>query len=57
MSEAKEQKKTAEDFAKAYNSLVDEYGFQIVAQPQWVQRDDGSFSTTVTLQVVEKREA
>lgn len=53
MSDKEQSKKTVEDFASAYNKLCEEYGFQIQAVPQWVMRDDGSWSMIVRVEVVE----
>ena len=36
-----------EDFAKAYQELCDKYGYRIVVSPQYIARDDGSFSTVL----------
>ena len=50
---------TKEDFAKAYEKLVKEYGFQIAFQPVWKQSfDTGTFSLVIQSIVVEnpKRE-
>ena len=40
-------KPTAEQFAKEYQSLCDRLGFRIVVSPQYVARDDNSFSTVL----------
>jgi len=45
MDKTKVKPKTAEDFAKAYSALCEEYGFRIVVTPSYVGRDDGTFST------------
>ncbi len=42
---------TAEDFAKAYQELCDKMGFRIVVVPQYIARDDGSFSTILSYTV------
>jgi len=36
--------KTAQDFAKAYRALCEEYGFRVVVTPVWIARDDGTWS-------------
>jgi len=36
---------TPEGFAKEYQSLCDKMGYRIVVSPQYIARDDGSFST------------
>ncbi len=36
---------TAEQFAKEYQALCEKLGFRIVVSPQYIARDDGSFST------------
>jgi len=38
------KKPTAEDFAKRYQQLCDEMGYRIVVSPNFVSRDDGTFS-------------
>ena len=49
-----EEKKapTGQEFAEAYQALVNEYGYQIVAVPVWKLRDDGTYSMVVKMQVV-----
>lgn len=42
---------TAQDFANEYKSLCDKLGFQIVASPVWIARDDGSFSLLIQYSV------
>ena len=49
----KEQKLKAEDFAKRYQALCDEMGYRISVFPQYIARDDGTWDTTLTYQVVE----
>jgi len=34
-----------EQFAKEYQSLCEKMGYRIVVSPQYIARDDGSFST------------
>ena len=36
-----------EDFAKSYQELCDKMGFRIVVSPQYIARDDNSFSTVL----------
>ena len=38
---------TPEQFAKAYQSLCDEWGFRIVTTPVWLARDDGTWSMQI----------
>ncbi len=45
MDKSKVKPKIAEDFAKAYSVLCEEYGFRIVVNPSYISRDDGTFST------------
>jgi hypothetical protein len=40
-----------EDFAKAYQELCDKMKFRIVVVPQYVARDDNSFSTILSYTV------
>lgn len=40
-----------EEFAKAYRELCNKMGFRIVVVPQYVARDDGSFSTILSYTV------
>lgn len=42
-----EPKPTAEEFAKAYSELCEKMGYRIVVSPQYIARDDGSFSTVL----------
>ena len=37
----------AEDFAKEYQALCDKMRFRIVVSPQYIARDDNSFSTVL----------
>lgn len=41
----------AEDFAKAYQELCNKMGYRIVVVPQYVARDDNSFSTVLSYTV------
>ena len=43
--------KDAEDFVQAYQALCEEYQMQIVVQPSYRSRDDGTFSTILTTSV------
>jgi hypothetical protein len=36
-----------QDFVAKYNKLCEETGLQIVTQPVFVRRDDGTFSVTL----------
>ena len=38
---------TVQDFAKAYQELCEKMGYRIVVSPQYIARDDGSFSTVL----------
>ena len=40
-------KKTAQEFAQAYQALCEEYGYRIVVSPAYISRDDGTFSTVL----------
>ena len=54
MIEPKEKvKPTAQDFAKKYQELCEELGFRIVVAPQFVARDDGTFSVQLSYTVGE----
>jgi len=44
MDKTKVKPKTAEDFAKAYKTLCEEWGFALVITPVWLSRDDGTWS-------------
>lgn len=35
---------TAQDFAEEYKKLCEKTGFNIVVAPNWIARDDGTFS-------------
>lgn len=37
----------AEIFAKEYQDLCEKHGMRIVVSPQYIARDDGSFSTVL----------
>jgi len=39
--------KTPQEFAAEYKKLTQEYGWQVVAVPQWVARDDGTYSMKI----------
>jgi len=47
VQEAEVIKPNAEDFAKEYQALCEKLGFRIVVSPQYIARDDGSFSTVL----------
>jgi hypothetical protein len=47
MTEPTKVEPTPEEFAKKYQSLCDEMGYRIVVSPQYIARDDGSFSTVL----------
>ena len=42
---------TPEEFAKEYQSLCDKMGYRIVVSPNYIARDDGSFSTVLSYTV------
>ena len=49
-NETVEDKQTTykpEDFAKAYEDLCTKMGYRVVVSPQYVARDDNSFSTVL----------
>ena len=50
--EQKEDKSTVQDFVREYNELVQRLGFKIVAVPQYMARDDGTFSLVLQYTVV-----
>ena len=41
------KKYTPEEFANEFKSLCDRMGFCIVALPEWIARDDGTFSMKI----------
>lgn len=43
----KVQQKTAQDFAQAYEELCKEYGMQLVVNPAFKARDDGTWSVVL----------
>ena len=48
------KKYTREDFAKAYEALCAQYGFQLAYAPQWRQSlDNGSYSMVIQLVIDE----
>ncbi len=49
--EPKTDAQKAQEFAKAYQELCDKHGYRIVVSPQYIARDDGSFSTILQYQV------
>ena len=46
-------KKSADEFAKRFQALCDEMGFQLVATPVWIARDDGTFSMKINWSIGE----
>jgi hypothetical protein len=48
-----EVKKTAEEFAKKYQELCEELGYRIVVSPNFVSRDDGTFSVVLNYTIGE----
>ena len=42
---------TAEDFAKEYQELCEKLGFRIVVSPNFLSRDDGTFSVVLNYTV------
>ncbi len=46
-------KKTAQDFATAYQKLCEEYGYRITVNPAWITRDDGTYSLVIQSSVGE----
>lgn len=53
MEETKKEVKTysGEDFIKAYNALVEQMGWRVVATPAFIGRDDGTFSVVINYSV------
>ena len=49
--EAPAKEKSPEDFVKKYQALCEEYQMQIVVQPSYKNRDDGSWSTVLTTSI------
>lgn len=47
------EKTPAEKFVDSYNKLVKDSGFTIVPIPQFLQRDDGTFSVVIKTSVQE----
>ena len=41
----------AEDFAKAYQELCEKMGYRIVVSPNFLSRDDGTFSVVLNYTV------
>lgn len=41
----------AQDFAKAYQELCDKMGYRIVVSPNFIARDDGTFSIVLNYTV------
>ena len=46
-----QQPKTAQDFAKAYEALCEEYNLRIVTTPVWISRDDGTWSMQLQVSI------
>ena len=46
-------KPTAEEFAEAYKELCEKMGFQIVCNPAFIKRDDGSYSVVMQISIGE----
>jgi len=58
MAEAKDQSKKveanpAQEFVEKYNKLVQETGYQILSNPAFKMRDDGTWSIVLQTQVAE----
>lgn len=53
MKDQSEQKveNPAEVFVKKYNELVEKYGYQILSNPAFRMRDDGTWSVVMQTQV------
>ena len=49
--EVKIKKYTPEEFANEFKLLCNRMGYQLIATPQWLQRDDGTFSMRITWSV------
>lgn len=45
------EQQLAKSFLKEYNKLCKEHGYNVVATPAYIARDDGSFSTVVQISV------
>ncbi len=43
----------ANKFMEEYSKLCEKHGFKIIANPAYIARDDGSFSTLVQMQVAQ----
>lgn len=46
-------KPSTEKFAQRFKSLCDEMGYQLVATPVWIARDDGTFSMKINWSIGE----
>ena len=44
VKESKSEQERANDFIKEFNALCEKHQFQIITQPTFVARDDGTFS-------------
>jgi len=49
--ENKEQIEKQKEFAEEYNKLCIKHGMELVAVPQWVLRDDGTYSMRTPLRI------
>jgi hypothetical protein len=50
---AEVKKPTAQDFADRYQKLCEELGYRIVVSPNFVSRDDGTFSIVLNYAIGE----
>lgn len=48
-----EAKPTAQEFAQAYQELCEKMGFRIVVTPNFIGRDDGTFSVVLNYTIGE----
>lgn len=49
--EDKTEQELMQEFVKKYQALCDKYGFQIVVNPAFKARDDGTFSVVLQTSV------
>lgn len=47
----KTEQELAQEFIKKYQTLCEEYGYQLVITPVWIARDDGTFSMKLNTSV------
>ena len=47
------KKYTAEEFGKEFQALCEKMGYQLVATPVWISRDDGTFSMKINWSIGE----